>query len=293
MTTTDTLAPTDPAGVGATPPPGEMPGAVRQSLAFLALTYAAGIALALVLPGTVENPGPVSMLTAFLPALMVGLIRLAARRRHGPANPFPIGLRHLGLRSWPAAMAIPALAIGTSFAAAAALGVVRFEGLAGEIGQLPITIVFLSILFLGEEIGWRSYLFPRLATVMPERRAALLSGFLQALFHLPLLLLTPSYDGDGSRWIVVPGVVVVITMAGAVFGWLRIRSGSLWPVTIAHGTVNACLLEAPVLLADDPDLAAYLTSEGGLFTIVTVAIAAAVVLRRARWTPAPEAVPAA
>ena len=179
--------------------------ALRESAPFLVLTYATALLLALALPGTVENPGPVSLLTLLTPAVVVGLLRLRSRRRHGPVNAFPLGLRRSGLRSWPVAVALPLVAIGGSLAAAAALGVVRFDGLLTSVAQAPLDIAVMTVLVLGEEIGWRSYLFPRLATVLPARRAALVTGFAQGLFHLPLLLLTPAYDGDGSRWIVVPG----------------------------------------------------------------------------------------
>jgi membrane protease YdiL (CAAX protease family) len=286
MTTTVVSPPTTEPGS----PGDHLPGdrgrrALRESAPFLVLTYATALLLALALPGTVENPGPVSLLTLLTPAVVVGLLRLRSRRRHGPVDAFPLGLRRSGLRSWPVAVALPLVAIGGSLAAAAALGVVRFDGLLTSVAQAPIDIAVMTVLVLGEEIGWRSYLFPRLATVLPARRAALVTGFAQGLFHLPLLLLTPAYDGDGSRWIVVPGALVVITAAGSLFGWLRLRSGSLWPVAIAHATVNVCLLEAPVLVADDPDLAGHLTGEGGLFTVLTVLAVALWVLRRAPWSP--------
>ncbi len=261
----------------------------RDAATFLAVVYPAATAMALALPGTKEDPGPAAMLTAFVPALVVGLLRLVAHLRHGPADPHPLGLRRAGLRWWPAAVAIPTVAIGTSFAAVWAVGVVTFRDLGLYAADAPISLALMAILFLGEEIGWRSYLLPRLASVLPARRASLVTGFAQALFHLPLLLLTSGYDGDGSRWIVVPGVLTVITAAGAVFGWLRLRSGSLWPVAIAHAMVNVCLVEAPTLVSDDPDLTAYLTGEGGILTVLTVVAGAALVLRCAQWTPRTEA----
>ncbi|CAN5476045.1 hypothetical protein BH10ACT1_BH10ACT1_23840 [soil metagenome] len=285
MTTTAAPRPIAAHEEGVPAQPADVGRPVRDSLVYLGPVYVAAVVLALAIPGTVENPGPVSGLTALVPALVVGIIRLIARRRHAPANPFPLGMRRLGLRSWPAAIVIPAAAIIASFAAAWAIGVVGFDGLGGYVAGTPFNLVLLTFIFLGEEIGWRSYLLPRLASVMPVRRASVVTGFAQALFHLPLLLLTDVYDGDGSRWIVVPGVVVVLTAAGPLFGWLRVRSASLWPATIAHAAVNTALVEAPVLISDNPDTAAYLTSEGGLFTVVIVMGIAAVILRRANWTP--------
>ena len=256
----------------------------REGGIFLGATYAITLVLALILPGTAENPGPVVLLTALVPASVVGIIRLVARYRHAPSNPHPLGLRHLGLRFWPAAIGVPVVVISASFAAAWAIGVVHFDGLTGYVAEAPFSLVLLTVIVLGEEIGWRSYLLPRLVEVLPARRASVVTGLAQGLYHLPLLLLTTAYNGDGSRWIVVPGFLAVLTSAGVFFGWIRLRSGSLWPVAIAHAAVNTCLVEAPVLMADDPSLAAHLTSEGGLFTVITVVVTAVLVLRRATWT---------
>jgi membrane protease YdiL (CAAX protease family) len=52
--------------------------------------------------------------------------------------------------------------IAVSFSIAAAFGVVRFPGLAPDFGgavlNLTITTFIFTIVFLGEEIGWRGYL---------------------------------------------------------------------------------------------------------------------------------------
>lgn len=290
MSSTNTLLPAADVGLRRVPPgPGE-PQPRREILTYLALTYGIAVGTALAIPGTKENPGPVGLFALLTPALVVGLIRLAARLRHAPANPYPLGLRRAGFRSWPAAVLLPMGAMAVSYGLADLVGVVSFDGLAQYVISSPINIVIMSVLVLGEEIGWRSYLLPRLASVMPVRRASLFTGFCQGLFHLPLLLLTPAYDGDGSRWVVVPGVLCTLTAAGAAFGWLRTRSGSLWPAAIAHATVNTFVLETPVLVSQNPDLAAYLTGEGGIFTITIIAVMALLIVRRAtgpRGVPRP------
>ena len=69
-----------------------------------------------------------------------------------------------------------------------------------------MTTLILAVVFLGEEIGWRGFLPLRLCELMPGRRAAVLTGACDAIFHVPLLILTTTYQYAGSRWIVAPTV---------------------------------------------------------------------------------------
>ena len=104
--------------------------------------------------------------------------------------------------------------------------------------NLVVTLAFWRVLFLGEEIGWRGYMLPRVQQLTSRRRAALVTGFLHGCFHLPLILIATTYDEHGSRWIVAPMVVATITAGGVFYAYLWDRTGSVWPVAIAHGAVN-------------------------------------------------------
>jgi len=64
------------------------------------------------------------------------------------------------------------------------------------------------------------------------------------VFHLPLLLLTTTYQNEGKRWIVVPMVMVTLTLAGVWYGWLRLWSGSIWPVSLSHSAFNNLMAAA-------------------------------------------------
>lgn len=90
---------------------------------------------------------------------------------------------------------------------------------------------------LGEELGWRGWLLPKLMP-LGAVPAILVSGVIWGLWHAPLVLL-------GYNYPTVPGVVGVLMMigmcilVGAIFGWLRLRSQSVWPAALAHGAFNA------------------------------------------------------
>jgi membrane protease YdiL (CAAX protease family) len=101
------------------------------------------------------------------------------------------------------------------------------------------------------------------------------------VWHLPLILLTTAYNPIGNRFIVVPLFLAVLTAAGVLYGYLRDASGSLWPVMIAHGIFNAVLgMLAGAAVAEYPALAAYLTGETGIFTLLAIVIVAWVLVRR-------------
>lgn len=102
---------------------------------------------------------------------------------------------------------------------------------------------------LGEEIGWRGWLLPKLlpSGIVP---AVLLSGVLWGAWHAPLLLLGYNYPGTPG-WMAVLLMIGMCTIMGSLLGWLRVRSGSVWPPALAHGGLNAAASGTLYLFAAD------------------------------------------
>jgi membrane protease YdiL (CAAX protease family) len=189
-------------------------------------------------------------------------------------------LHHAGFRYWPLALLAPMAVLVASYGAATVLGVVSWRFAPDTAVNLAINIIIVSFYAFFEEIGWRGYMLPKLETGYP-RLAPALVGFLHGVWHLPLMLLTTAYNPIGNRFIVVPLFLAVLTAAGVLYGYLRDASGSLWPVVIAHGTFNAVLgVLAGAAVAENPTLAAYLTGETGIFTLLAIVIVAWVLVRR-------------
>jgi uncharacterized protein len=249
---------------------------LRQVLAFVGLTYALTTLLAVTLPHSMAAP----VLSVFTPVLSVVAITFLGtpeglRRRLWGG----IGLGQAGLRSWPAAIGLPVFFLTVAYGAALGVRVTDLRGpdlsrhgLALTLPDLVITLVFGTALILGEEIGWRGFLLPRLQALTTRRKAAVGSGFLHGAFHLPVLLLTTTYDEVGDRLIVAPIVVATITCAGVFYAWLRDRSGSIWPVAIAHNVANTVFdLAAAAAVTTSPVALAYVAGETGVATLLTVA----------------------
>jgi membrane protease YdiL (CAAX protease family) len=97
---------------------------------------------------------------------------------------------------------------------------------------------FLNILpALGEEAGWRGWLVPRLLPRGPVVMI-IVSGVLWGVWHAPLVLLGYNYP-ETPGWIAILSMTGMCTLVGAVFAWLRLRSDSVWPAALAHGSFNA------------------------------------------------------
>ena len=258
----------------------------RHAAAFTGLVFAMATGIAVALP----HANIAALLSLFTPVLSVLVITVfGTRRGHRRDLWRGIGLGRSGGRSWPAAIAIPIVLPALAYGAAVVLGVASFRhhahGLSpwlSDGANLVIAMVLGTVLILGEEIGWRGFLLPRMQTLLPKRRAALATGALHGLFHLPLILLTTTYDSAGKRYIVAPIVVITITLAGVFYAWLRDRSGSIWPVAIAHNAANTMFdMGAAAVVTTSPVALAYTAGESGIATLVVVAALAALLLTRA------------
>jgi membrane protease YdiL (CAAX protease family) len=126
---------------------------------------------------------------------------------------------------------------------------------------------------LGEEIGWRGLLLPELARRMSWHRAALVSGAIWALWHVPVVSFA-NYRGDGPLWYGLANFTVMAGALSVIAAWLRLRSGSLWPAALLHAAHNAWVQQFFDPITGDAGTTAWLVGEFGLaLAVVTVALA--------------------
>ena len=260
---------------------------VREVTTYLVISFFLVTGIAVALP----HAGIGVLLSALVPVTTVLVITFAGTprgRRRALWGSF--GLDRPGTRLWAFALLVPMLLAGSAYGAAVVLGVADLRpfdvtpgGAARAAVNLVASVAFMTVLFLGEEIGWRGYLLPRVQLLTSRRRAALVTGFVHGCFHLPLILIATTYDELGSRWVVAPVVVATLTMGGVFYAYLWDRTGSVWPVSMAHGAVNLAFgLGAGAVVAGSPTDLAYVAGESGIATFGAVAIVGAAFLARAR-----------
>jgi membrane protease YdiL (CAAX protease family) len=150
-------------------------------------------------------------------------------------------------------------------------------GLLGSIGLLGVAAVLAPtgiIATLGEELGWRGLLVPRLAALTSPTRASVITGLIWSLWHYPVhSFVLPAYLPGLPIWYATACFTVSVVAISFVYTWLRLRSGSVWPAAMLHATSNA-FQGSFEKLTTHSDITSYFTYEFGLgFAIVIPVIA--------------------
>lgn len=88
---------------------------------------------------------------------------------------------------------------------------------------------------LGEEIGWRGFLAPRMTEAFGFKTGALLTGGIWTLWHLPLVFFA-GYNNGTPWWFAVGCFAVLMLGMSVIMAWLRLVSGSLWTAALLHAS---------------------------------------------------------
>jgi membrane protease YdiL (CAAX protease family) len=97
---------------------------------------------------------------------------------------------------------------------------------------------FINVLFaLGEELGWRGFLLPKLMP-LGQWKAILISGAIWGFWHAPTTLLH-GYNFPQHPYLGVLVMTVGCTLLGTIFSWLYLNTRSPWVAALAHGSINA------------------------------------------------------
>ncbi|MGB2955340.1 MAG: CPBP family intramembrane glutamic endopeptidase [Anaerolineales bacterium] len=116
--------------------------------------------------------------------------------------------------------------------------------------SLTLAPLFNMLFALGEELGWRGYLLPKLLP-LGQIPAMLISGTIWGFWHAPAILQGHNYP---EHPVLGVGMMIVFTvLLGIFFSWLYLKTKSPWAPALAHGTVNA-VAGLPLLFLTDVNL---------------------------------------
>jgi membrane protease YdiL (CAAX protease family) len=121
------------------------------------------------------------------------------------------------------------------------IAVFLLNGIAGSIMNIPM--------FLGEEIGWRGFMVPRLLALLTPQKAFFTGGAIWALWHAVLIARGLNYPGHP-----VVGIFMMILFAipvGIIIQYYYFRSKSIFVAALAHASLNKSAMSMSFLLTGD------------------------------------------
>lgn len=182
---------------------------------------------------SVAIPSSASTATNLAMIPVVGLVAVGTRLTSGELG---LGRDRLasGLSWGLQAFAAVTAALAVAAAVPALQGVVANDdrvdvGVASMVWRAAVVIPVATVVL--EELAFRGVLLGLLRRALTTRRAAVLGAVLFGLWHVPGAF----DDGLGA----VAGTVAATTVAGLVFTWLRLGSGSLLAPVLAHVATNS------------------------------------------------------
>ena len=104
------------------------------------------------------------------------------------------------------------------------------------LSSLLITAILVTPVLFGEEFGWRSYLQLRLFPQQPVL-SAVVTGLIWSFWHFPILVRGYAFPDNPYSGLIV--FTVGIVLLSIIFGWLRLKTGSIWSTSLAHAATNA------------------------------------------------------
>jgi membrane protease YdiL (CAAX protease family) len=156
----------------------------------------------------------------------------------------------------------------------------------GLVGAMVAGGTLNALVAIGEEAGWRGYLWTLLR---PSGfwRASLITGVIWGLWHTPVIAEGHNYGTAywGFPWLGV-GMMVVFTVGlSPIHGFVRDRTGTAWAPAVLHGTLNALGGLVGVLVAGGHPLVIGVAGLAGTLALALVTLIVAT-QRPGRTAPA-------
>ena len=253
------------------------------------------LALALVMIPVAATGGLITKLAYMWTPGVAALVMLLVVTRDGFSREGwkSLGLHRLGLSVWwiafLAALLISMIAAAIVWATPLASFVVP-DDLGGEAFEFLIIGLILGtlVISMGEEVGWRGYLLPRLL-LLGRTKALVLVGLIQAAWHMPFIFFTTEiYAPEANKLIVLPLFVATIIGESFFLGPLRLYTGSVWPASLGHSVHNGLVTTLAAFSATSSPIVVYYYLAGDAGILIVVGLAVVVVWLAYRFRSHPD-----
>lgn len=246
----------------------------------LVMALAVGAALLINMLGLTTGFGMFALWMSTPTVATLIMLLIVTREGYSKEGWKSLGLHRLGLNVWWIAFGVTLLITVAASAIVWATPLASFTvpegGIVDPLIQFAFFVVVFTLTFsLGEEIGMRGYLQPRLMS-LGRTRALLLVGLVWATWHQVLIFLTPVDFPTGNLLLFFPLFYGTIIAASFIFGYLRIYTGSVWPASIGHSVHNAAwpLLGGLTVTSSPVLVNLYLVGDFGILILVGAVIGA-------------------
>ncbi len=136
----------------------------------------------------------------------------------------------------------PALTTLRQMAEKAGVGMSAGQLLLVTIAQIVIMGPIINIIpTLGEELGWRGYLLPKLQQKYSDRTALLITGVIWGVWHAPVIAQGHNYGTAywGFPYLGILAMILFCVAVGIIEGYVTIKLKSAIPAAMIHSAVNA------------------------------------------------------
>ena len=116
---------------------------------------------------------------------------------------------------------------------------------------------------LGEEIGWRGYLTPKLIEKYSPNQTSIFIGLVWAIWHFPIMV-TGDYGSNTPLLYQLFCFTLMIVGNTFVYTWFRLKSKSMWSAVMLHTTGNLFIFHVFEPLTIDNGNTLYFAGETGL-----------------------------
>ena len=192
------------------------------------------------------------------------------------------GLTVVGRMEWVVfAVVSPGAILLLAYVPAWVTGLADFNLGGVSVRPLPFMLVGAFLRALGEEIGWRGFLFPALRSIWAFNQSALVSGIIWAAWHFPAIIYGGlPYNSSGLPiWYELTTIGITIVAMSYVLSYARERSGSVWIAALLHGVFNWFAARIVTPLTIEKPITKFIVGDYGIFLMLASVFAAYLIYR--------------